>query len=198
MDLDIKLYVRGKVVNSVDGKDYDAKDFSSVTNNFLHSLFSQCSVSITPASGHYNCRTYLETLLTYGQDAAMSHLTNSMFHLVTGDMLAADPTVAATNDTNAGFFYRAGRAKQSKEIELFSRLHSDFCNVPQLLLPGVQMQIKLTKAKRSFYILAKATDSKATFKFLDAQFVNRVRHCPAIHLAHANAVPLHYTGSFHN
>lgn len=173
VDLDVKLYVKGKLFNSSDGKDFDATDFSGPTNNFLHSLFSQCSVTlngalVTPASGHYNYRVYLQTLLTYGRDAVTSHLTNSMFHLDDGDMLAADPIVAATNETNTGFMARWNRSKQSKEIELFGRLHSDLCNVPQLLLPGVQIQMRLKKAKRAFYVLAKAKDSKAMFRFLDA------------------------------
>ena len=203
VDLDIKLYVRGKLISSTDGKDYDAKEFSCVTNNFLHSLFSECSVtlngvSITPASDHYNYREYLETLLTYGKDAATSRLTNAMFHLGTGDMLAADPTATATTDTNAGFIARWQRAKHSKELELFGRLHNDLCNVPQLLLPGVNMQIKLTKAKRSFYILAKTKDSKATFRFLDAQlFVHRVRPNPTILLAHANALSTGCIARYH-
>jgi hypothetical protein len=105
VDLDIKLHVRDKLVNSNDGKDNDAKDFSRPKKNFLQSLFKQCGVtlngvSITSASGYYNHRAYLETLLTYRRDAVTSHLTNSMFHLDDGDMLDA------TNKTNARFVVR--------------------------------------------------------------------------------------------
>jgi hypothetical protein len=73
-----------------------------------------------------------------------------MFHLDDGDMLAADATVAAMRKPNAGFVARWNRSKQRKEIELFGRLHSDLCNLPQLLLPGVQIQVRWKKAKRSF------------------------------------------------
>jgi len=57
IDLDIKLFVRGKIIGS-DGKDLDASNFTAGTNSFLHSLFSQCSISlngvnITPASELY-------------------------------------------------------------------------------------------------------------------------------------------------
>jgi len=45
IDPDIKLYVRGKLVSG-EGKDLDEKDFTAVTNNFLHSLFSQCNITI--------------------------------------------------------------------------------------------------------------------------------------------------------
>jgi len=68
IDLDIKLYVKGRLLGA-DGKDLDASDFTAGTNNSLHSLFSQCSISlngvnITPASELYPYRSYMETLLT--------------------------------------------------------------------------------------------------------------------------------------
>jgi len=100
IDLDIKLFVRRKIIGA-DGKDLDASDFTAGTNNFLHSLFSQCSISlngvnITPASELYPYRSYLESLLTYGSDAANSHLTNAYWYLDKGDVLAGDPTAPKT------------------------------------------------------------------------------------------------------
>ena len=133
----------------------------------------------------------------YTEKMRQRRISQTLFHLDTGGMLAADRTVAATNDKRR-FSCWDGRSKQSKGIKLVGRLHSDLCNVRQIFLPGVQMQIKLTKAKKSFYILAKAKDSKATFKFLDAQlFVNRVRPSPAILLAHANALRTGCIGRYH-
>jgi hypothetical protein len=91
-------------------KDLDSTDFSGGINNFLHSLFSQCSVSpngvnITPASELYPYLAYLETLLTYGSDAANSHLTNAFRYLdEEGDVLAGDPTSADIK--NKGFVKR--------------------------------------------------------------------------------------------
>jgi len=69
----------------------DFTDYTIVTNNFLHSLFSQYNVTlngtnITQAREHYNYRSYYETLLTYGSDAGASFLTNAYWHLDTGDM----------------------------------------------------------------------------------------------------------------
>ena len=80
-----------------DGKDLDVSDFTAGTNNFLNSLFSQCSISlngvnITLASELYPYRSYLETLLNYGSDASNSHLTNAYWYLDEGDVLAGDPT----------------------------------------------------------------------------------------------------------
>ncbi|GFG38260.1 hypothetical protein Cfor_08914 [Coptotermes formosanus] len=81
IDLNIKLYIRGKLI-AKNGTHLDSKDLTSVTNNFLHSLFSQCSVSlngitISQATELYNYRSFLETILTYNSDAAATHPTNA-------------------------------------------------------------------------------------------------------------------------
>ena len=54
-------------------------DYTTGINNLQHSLFSQCSISfngtqITQGTDLYNYLAYLETLLTYGSDAADEHL----------------------------------------------------------------------------------------------------------------------------
>jgi len=43
--LNIKLYIRGKLVKA-NGTNLDNTNFTAVTNNFLHSLFSQCSIAL--------------------------------------------------------------------------------------------------------------------------------------------------------
>ena len=78
IDLDIKLYIRGKLVSG-EGKDLDAKYFTVVTNNFLNTLFSQCKVtlnrvSITQASEFYQYHSYLENLLIYCRGATRSSI----------------------------------------------------------------------------------------------------------------------------
>jgi len=155
IDPDNELYVRGKIVGA-DGKDLAAPDFTAGTNNFLHSLFSECSVSlngvnITPASELYPYRAYLESLMTYGSDAAISHLTTAYWYLDEGDVLAGDPTSDIFK--NEGHAKRWNLQKQSKVTELYGRLHTDICNLSQFLLSGVHMQIRLTKAKEDFYLM---------------------------------------------
>jgi len=63
IDLDIKLYIRGKLTKE-DGTASNNTDFTAVTNNLLHSLFSQCSIAlngtlITQAEELYNYRSFL-------------------------------------------------------------------------------------------------------------------------------------------
>jgi hypothetical protein len=98
-------------------------------------------------------------------------------------MLPCDPT--KTESTNAGFIDRWNRQKQSKETEMCGRIHSDICNVPKFLLPGIKLQIKFTKAKSRFYLMSTKADSTTTFKFLDAKLlVRRIKANPKIPLAY--------------
>ena len=92
-------------------------------------------------------------------------------------MLPCDPNAA--DAINAGFITRGNIIKQSKDVQLYGRLLIGICNVPQYLIPGVRLQIKLRKARPSFYLTNKSADSKVTFKFLDAKlFVKRIRVDP--------------------
>ena len=82
IDLDLKLYIKGKLMKE-DNTLLGDTDYTTGINNLLHSLFSQCSISlngtqITQGTDLYNYRAYLETLLTYGSDAAESHLKNAL------------------------------------------------------------------------------------------------------------------------
>ena len=77
------------------------------------------------------------------------------------------------------------RVNKSQEIQIYCRLHTDICNVPRFLPPGVRIQIRLTNAKPSSYLMNKDPESKVVFKFLDVQLlVNRVRSSPSILVAH--------------
>ena len=68
VDLNIKLCIRCKLTKA-DGTNFDNTDFTVVTHNFLHSLFTQCTIAlnamtITPATEIYNNRSYFRTILT--------------------------------------------------------------------------------------------------------------------------------------
>jgi hypothetical protein len=101
VDLGIHLSVRGKLL-AHDGSTPDAADSTSVVNNLLHSLLSQCSVtlnevSVSSSKDLYNYRAYLETLLTYVRDAADTHLTNASWYTDTGNFQAQAPVADTLN-----------------------------------------------------------------------------------------------------
>jgi len=83
-------------------------------------------------------------------------------------------TANITAVTNRGFITRWGKLSASKELQLFGRLHSDLFNVPLVLLPGVSLQIRLTKARPSFYMMSKEADS-ANFQIFGRPFIGETR-----------------------
>jgi hypothetical protein len=121
----------------------------------------------------------LGTLLSYGLDASSTHLTNSFWYRDSGNLLPTDPL--ATNPaahTNVGFTVRWDMVKHSKILHLYCRLHPDICNVPRYLLPGIRIQIKLTKAKPAFYLMKIDAASTTQFKFLDAKLCETCQSAP--------------------
>ena len=81
INLNIQLYIPGKLTKA-DGTDMELTDTTCVAKNLLHSLFEQCkislnSVTITHSADLCYYLAYLETLMTYGNEAAESHLTNA-------------------------------------------------------------------------------------------------------------------------
>jgi len=72
---------------------------------------------------------------------------------------------------------------------MYGRVHGDLFNVPRLLLLGVKLQMKFTKAKSEFYTLSSKSDTGAFFKFLDATLhVIHSKPSPKIQPAHAKAL----------
>ena len=139
--------------------------------------------TITQATEFYNYRSILETLLTYGNDAASTHLKNSMWVHDNRNLVPCNPNGA--DSTNNVFMTQWNLTKKGQEKEVYGRIHTDFCNMPVYLLPGVRLQFKFTNAKSGFYLMNEKADSKFVFQFLDAQlWVKRVRPNPTIPLAH--------------
>jgi hypothetical protein len=118
-------------------------------------------VPATQLHDYYNYRAYLETLLTYGSDETVSHLTNAYWYLDTGDMKPCDPIAEThTSATNDGFIARWSKLSGSRGGLIFGHLHTDLCNVPLFLLPKVLLQVKLTKVRPSFFLMNKSADIK--------------------------------------
>jgi hypothetical protein len=161
VDFDIHLSVQGKLV-AQDGSALECTDSTTVVNNLLHSLFSQCSVSLNGVSVSsskdlYNYRGYLKTILTYGHDASHSHITNAFWYPGEGNFSAQNPLNEAMNhDSQVRWTF----TKKSAQIKMYGRVHRDLFNVPRLLLPGVQLQNKFIKSKRDCYVMSTRTTPK--------------------------------------
>lgn len=154
-------------------------------NNWIHSLFSQVDVylnqkCITPPSNNYGYRAYIENLLNYGDTAKNSHLTSGMWYM--------DEANLFNDPRNKGYLSRKNLTKDEVEIELYSNLHCDIFNVNKFMLSGVDLGIKLIRAKSEFHLLG---DQLSHAEIIDANlYVRKVRINPSILLAHARALSI--------
>jgi hypothetical protein len=68
---------------------------------------------------------------------------------------------------------------------MIGRLHADICNAQKFIVPGVTVNVRLTKDRCEFYLMAKNADSKVTFKILEARmFVRHIEASDSILYAH--------------
>ena len=170
-------------------------------NNLAHSLYQQVQVEYnnTPVNSpvnSYSYLAYLNTLLNYGSDAKETHLKSCLWSKDTADQFDnIDPSIVDKSTPpkaiphNRGFLERQSYVSESKQFELFSRLHVDAFNTDRLLLNLVDIKIKLTKQKSAFCLLG---NDKLRIKFLQAVlYVRKVLINPDVVAAHQKLMETH-------
>lgn len=188
-----QLFVKAKIVKA-DGTDLEATTQVGPTNLFLHSLFSQVDVSlnerlISSSTNTYAYRAMLETLLNYGDEAKKSQLTMSLFYKDTpGKMDTVNP-LAEDDDANLELKARFAFTKSSNIVDMMGAIHSDVFFQERLLLNGVNLRIKLNRAKNSFCLLSSATTPNFKVTITEAiLYVRKVKVASSITLGHAAAL----------
>lgn len=160
-------------------------------NNFLHSIFSQVDIylnqkCITPPSNNYNYRAYIENLLNYGSDAKYSHLSSVIWEKdIAGNMDNSNVDDKAAS-CNTGHSKRHSFTKNEQIVELYGNLHCDIFNQDKFMVNGVDMTVKLIKAKNEFLLTG---SYKGRLEIIDANlFVRKVKINPSILIAHTKAL----------
>ena len=145
-------------------------------------MFSSLNVSLKGLyDTNYHYKAYLEKLLKYGSDASGTHLVSSFWYFDSPCELK----------DNTGYAKRLKYLSNSQTIELYGRLHADLFNSDKVLIKGVDMNIKLTRAPEAFYLLAPSDDIKLRINILDAAlFISQVELKPPLLLAHANVLAM--------
>jgi hypothetical protein len=129
-------------------------------------MFSSFSFSLngTPVTLHeakYHYTAYLEKLLNYGSDESGTHLLSRFLFL-------DSPSTDEALKNNTGRTTRLHYLSNINTIELSRRLHAVLFNSDKMLISGVDMNIKLTRAPQGFYLLAPLDDNRLRIKILDA------------------------------
>ena len=147
-----RLYGVCQILNK-DGSLVENENFS-ICNLFPHSIFSQIDLEIdgqnlTVSDHLYPYKAYLETLLSYGNDAKKSHLTTSMF---------CQDTAYCYDETeglNLGYNQRKRVVENSKTFDFSISPNIDFFQTPRYLPPGVSFKLKLSRSKDAFSIISR-------------------------------------------
>ena len=142
------LYVTVQIVKS-DGSEIDGGSKVATVNLFLHSLFGQLDIdligkTISDGSSNYPYPAYLETLLSYREEAKSAHLTSPLFYKNTaGKMDEPNPT-KANADANLGLKKSVSFTSESKVVDMIGRLHGDIFNKEKYLLDMVKIAFEVT------------------------------------------------------
>jgi hypothetical protein len=156
-----RIYVRGKILQPDGKKLLDADEVAPV-NNFLHSLFNQCTVwlnetQVTPPNMYYAYRAYIEMLLGYGKEYKKSQAQCNMYYREK-DVENTDKTV------QDGYKKRYDLTKKSQTFELYGRPHSDLFLQTRYLIPGIDMRIQFERATDDFCLVAPTVANQKSFK----------------------------------
>ncbi len=167
----IRLYMKCKILTAA-GEEVAADVGIGVCNLPMNSLIQQIDIDIGGQTiselqnSHVNYKAYLETLLSYSQEAAQGHLAASLWAPDTATVFDdvryekdALPTSTA-NTINKGLIYR--RTMVDGPWDAMIPLHCDFFNCDRFLPSGVGISVTLTRAKDSFVLMH--PESTTTYK----------------------------------
>jgi len=172
------LYLKIKVKKNAT-TDLTEAESEHVTPNrlLLQALFSQLDVTLngklaSNSTDQNSYRSYLQTLLNYNSDAKNSQLTSALW--------------LSPSDRKAVI-------KESAEVELIGRLHSDISMQDKLILNNVEIKFRFVPNKPAFSLIVSAAGLTAglspIIEFVDmALFIEKVKPAANILLAHARAL----------
>lgn len=147
-------------------------------------LLGQARVQVNPTDSIYGLRSYVETLLNYGEDAKKSHLTQALYYAdsYTGDMDAA---------TSVGYKRRSGMFADGATVCLRGYMNCPLMQQSKLLLNQCALRLVLHLKSPKYclqYKVADVNDSVA-FEIVEANLrLCQVQVDPSIQLGHEAAL----------
>ena len=145
-----QLYVKAKITNK-NGTALTDKVTVAPVNNFLHSMFEDCSVflndiEVTNANKLYPYSSYFLDLFETTAEAKKSYMSAQLWY-ENGPFNQTNPKL------NKGFKNR-GKWFGPREHGMIGKLHSELFHQDRYLLNGVEVKVKLTLGKPGFYFMS--------------------------------------------
>ena len=145
------LYVKFKIIKA-DGHALDADSNVAPVNNFLYSMFNSVDLylnnkRISSNSDTYPYRAYIENLPSYNADNKSTFLNASVLWV---EDTAAQFDTLNHDGANTGLQKRIAVISQSKNAELFGRLHLDLFQQEKYLPNGIEIRLRFNRSSPNF------------------------------------------------
>ena len=182
------LLIRAKLVRGV-GTDLAADTPVAPVNNWLHSLFSQVDVylndtPVTPSSNTYPFRAYVDSVLSYGDEAKNTQLTSQLWYKDTAGHMDATNVYGG----NTGLVQIGRYIAESRIVEMMGRLHVDLFLQDIFLLNGVSVKIR-HRSKTPFSPMAGCQNPDYKVQIVDVVlFARKAVLSPTVQMAHIKAL----------
>jgi hypothetical protein len=136
------LQIRARITKQ--GVGIDDEEEVTPTNLWLHSLFTQCDITVQQKllynSGRlYAYKAYFETIDAYTH-ADGPRLATEMFYKDSNGAMDS-VSIKDPDQLNVGLVHRHLRLKGGKVCEMMGRLHGDLCQLNKIIPNGVNIGI---------------------------------------------------------
>ena len=182
-----RLHVKVRIETGNGGK-LAATDKVAFVNLPIHSLWSQVDIFLqqkavsTGVGSNYAVKSYLETLVGFGEDAKESKLTSSLYFADSGDFDDTDPL----SGSNIGLSQRWAYTKGGAIVDMESHIHHDLCAQRRLILDGVGIGFKFWQSKDAFRLMTGDKTKNYKVSLIDVHLkVARVTLAPPVLSAHS-------------
>ncbi len=147
----------------------DATARISPVNNILHSLFSECKVSLEDYSindnnENYHYKSFIIDTLSYDTSAKYSYLQcQGYYQDAPGNM---DSAGNSSFVLRSNLFKNAAKSAYSIEpVTFVGKLHSDLLSTDATIIPGIGMRVELTRADNDFTLIVPELGDTEKYQF---------------------------------
>ena len=140
---------------------------------------------VTPPSNTYPFRAYVDTVLSYGDEAKDTQLTSQLWYKDTAGHMDA----TTVDGGNTGLVERRRYTTESRFVEMMGLLHVDIFLQDRFLHNAVSVNIRLVRSKYAFSLMAGVQNSDYKVQIVDAVlFERKVVLSPTVQMAHTKAL----------
>ena len=180
-------------IKKVDGSEFDTEEKETAVpiDLILHSMWSSVDIKmnhtlVSTSGTDYMYKSLIETLLNYNDGAKKNQLSSIGFSGESGDFAQTHPTSAPFNH---GLRARYNWFKDVKTVEFMGPLFADICNQDRLILPSVDIDIKLWPTHDEFRLITHPDDVECKLMIEDVHFnVCKVAVSPLAMMGHYAAL----------